>query len=123
MAEWHVLLVEDTADSAEVVELILTHHNIPHTTARSAEEALELLATLQPTMILVDLALPGMSGWELLKVLRERPATRDVPMVAITAYHSLRVAEEAIQAGFDAYFPKPLDTTSFVRELRRIAAG
>jgi CheY-like chemotaxis protein len=51
---------------------------------------------------------------------RENPLTTNVPAVAITAYHSINVARQAIEAGFEAYFPKPLDTTSFVRELSRI---
>lgn len=118
--DWHALIVEDIADNAEVVEAVLSHNGISFTTVTSAEAALEILGQHQPTVILVDLALPGMNGWELLQILRETPATANLPIVAITAFHSTRVAEEAIQAGFDAYFPKPINTLAFVPELQRI---
>lgn len=119
MPDWHTLLIEDTVDSAEVVETILEHHNISYTTAGTAEQALVILTTETPDIILVDLDLPGMNGWELLKRLRTNPQTANLPIIAITAYHSTRVADEAITAGFDAYFTKPLETACFVEELRR----
>ena len=118
--DWHALIVEDIADNAQVVEAVLSHHGIAYTTVPSAEAALEILGNSRPTIILIDLALPGMNGWELLKILRETPATADLPIVAITAFHSTRVADEAIKAGFDAYFPKPINTMAFVPELERL---
>ena len=121
MPIWHVLIVEDQMDNAEVMETVLSYHGIHPITARSGELALDILQTQNPDLILVDLALPGMSGWELLDKLRARPDTAELPIVAIPAYHSTSVAEKAISAGFDAYFVKPISTASFVSELRRIA--
>jgi CheY-like chemotaxis protein len=115
-----VLVVEDEQDSMEVVKDILGHYNIESYGAFTAEEALELLQGFTPTLAILDLALPQMDGWGLLRAMRDNPDTAHVPAVAITAYHSANVAQEAIQAGFDAYFPKPIEATSFVRELERI---
>jgi CheY-like chemotaxis protein len=123
MTTWHALVVEDEADSAEVVERILAFHQIQHATARSAEEALALLERNIPTLIIIDLALPGMDGWELLRAVRSNPATAHVPVAAVTAYHSTSVAQEAIRAGFDAYFPKPIEAVSFFQELERVVRG
>ncbi|NDJ54173.1 MAG: response regulator [Chloroflexi bacterium] len=120
MSDWHALVVEDIADNAELVEIILEHNNISYTTTETAEEALVILESEMPSVILIDLALPGMSGWDLLKHLRSNPRTADLPMVAVTAYHSRSVAEEAITAGFDACFPKPIDPDTFVQELQRL---
>lgn len=120
MEKWHALVVEDEADSADVVSRILSYHNIPHTVARTAEDALTILEQERPTLLIIDLALPGMDGWDLLRVVRGNPETARIPAVAITAYHSTKVAQEAIIAGFDAYFPKPIEATSFVRELERV---
>jgi CheY-like chemotaxis protein len=61
-----------------------------------------------------------MDGWGLLSTIRNNPKTASIPAVAVTAFHSSNVAQEAIKAGFDAYFPKPIEATSFVRELERI---
>ncbi len=119
---WRVLIIEDEADSSEVVREMFEYNGISSWAAPNAEVALQMIADVQPNLFVVDLALPGMDGWGFLKQVREDPATSAIPAVAITAYHSINVARQAIEAGFAAYFPKPLDTTSFVRELSRILA-
>ncbi len=123
MDNLHALVIEDEADSADVVARILQFHRISYAVAASAEEALDMMEPEKPTLLIVDLALPGMDGWEFLKTVRDNPATAHLPAVAVTAYHSTNVAQEAIKAGFDAYFPKPIEATSFVRELERILNG
>lgn len=120
ISSWKVLVVEDEHDSMEVVKDILTHYNIESHDAYTAEEALELMQDFTPTLAILDLALPEMDGWGLLRTMRDNPDTAHIPAVAITAYHSANVAQEAIHAGFNAYFPKPIEATSFVRELERI---
>ncbi len=120
MDNWKVLIVEDEADSADVVSRILKFHGIEHAVAKTAEEALDLLVRFDPTLLVVDLMLPGMDGLEFLKVVREDANRLDILAVAITAYHSTYVAEQALATGFSAYFAKPLEATSFVRELERI---
>lgn len=121
MPTHNLLLVEDDRDGREVVNRILRHHRIAHVTCDSAEEALKLIADGTVfTAAIIDLALPGMDGWTLLKQLRSQAATRAIPCVAITAFHAPEVAIKAIEAGFAAYFPKPLEATSFVRELERV---
>lgn len=117
---WHVLVVEDETDTLELVQDILEYHEINTLPAPTAEHALDILDHEIPTLILIDLALPGMDGWELLAELQNDPRLDRIPRVAFTAFHSAEVANKAIEAGFDAYFPKPLDATSFVRELQSI---
>jgi CheY-like chemotaxis protein len=123
MNDWQVLVIEDEDDSMEFVQGLLDHHGIESVGVSSGEEALEALKTIQPTLIIVDLALPGLDGWQLLQRFRANPQLRDVPRVAITAYHTAELAEQAIEAGFSAYFAKPLDATSFVRELEGIVSN
>jgi CheY-like chemotaxis protein len=120
MQDWYLLVVEDDPDGQEVVSRILRHHNIPSDVVYTAEEALQRLTQNGYTGVITDLALPGKDGWSLLNTLRRNPQTAGLPCVAITAYHSADVAVKAIEAGFNAYFPKPLEATSFVRELQRI---
>jgi CheY-like chemotaxis protein len=117
MINWTFLVVEDDPDGREVVGRILRHHNILHDTAATAEEALTLLEQRTYNGAILDLALPGMDGWTLLKHIQQNPQWAQIPCVAVTAYHSAEVAVQAIESGFYAYFPKPLDATSFVREL------
>lgn len=118
--QWRVLVVEDQADNTEVIREVFEYNAIQSWAAATAEDALQMIPDVRPNLFVVDLALPGMDGWGFLKTIREDPATADVPAVAITAYHSISVARQAIEAGFAAYFPKPIDTTTLVRELARI---
>lgn len=120
ITNWSVLVVEDEADSMELVQGLLGYYGIYSVGASTGEEAVEILEQMTPTLVILDLALPGLDGWGVLKRLKAHPVLSRVPCVAITAFHSPELAEQAIEAGFDAYFAKPIDATSFVRELQTI---
>jgi CheY-like chemotaxis protein len=121
--DWNVLVVEDEADSMELVQGLLSHYGIHCVGATSGEEALHILEKITPTLIILDLALPGVDGWGVLKAVRSSNVLSQIPCVAITAFHTPELAEQAIRAGFNAYFAKPIDSTSFVRELQTIVSG
>lgn len=123
ISQWNVLVVEDEADSMELVQGVLNYYGIRSVGAASGESALDVLKSMSPTLMIIDLALPGLDGWGLLEELKANPSFSRVPCVAITAFHTPELAEQAIEAGFDAYFAKPLDATSFVRELQAIVEG
>lgn len=123
MNNWRVLVVEDERDGQEVVQGILGYFNIAVDVASSADEALRLLGANNYTAAVIDIGLPGMNGLELMQHLREQPAFKTLPCVAITAYHTSQLKKDALGAGFDAYFPKPLDDTNFVRELERVVSA
>ncbi len=116
---WRVLIIEDDPDGQEVVSRILRYHRIEHDVAGDGETALQMLEQIAYTALVVDLALPGVDGWQVLAFVKASAWT-DMPCIAVTAFHSAEVAIEAIRAGFAAYFPKPLDATSFVRELENV---
>jgi CheY-like chemotaxis protein len=118
MNDWRILVVEDDPDGQEVVSRMLRHHHIAVDVVYTAEDALDLLAANQYRGAIFDLSLPGMDGWGLLNAVQN--SDQILPCVAVTAYHSADVAVKAIQAGFVAYFPKPLEAASFVRELSRV---
>ena len=122
MSNWHMLVVEDDHYGSQVVASMLKYHQISADFAQTAEEALEFLGNNQYSMAIIDLNLPGIDGWALLQSIRTNTDTAYLPCVAITAYHDARVAQEAIQAGFTSYFPKPLQT-NFVQQLANILAG
>jgi CheY-like chemotaxis protein len=120
---WQVLVVEDEFDSVQVVSKILTFHGIEVHVAHNGVECMKQLKHLRPTLILTDLAMPEMDGWRTLAAIRENPATQHIPVVAMTAYHSVDLAEEARAAGFDAYFAKPVNAMRLVDDLGKIIAG
>lgn len=122
MPKNRILSVEDDPDGQEVVSTILTHMNIPMDVAYNAEQAEELLSSQssQYKAVLIDLALPGKDGWELLADIRSSAQTQHLPCIAVTAHHNSRLRQDALTAGFDAYFSKPLDAMAFVREIEAI---
>lgn len=120
MKEWQILVVEDEPDGQDVVAGLLAYFGIDCDRAMNAEDALVRLGQRSYTAIVVDLMLPGMDGLEFVRQIRRQPEFANLPCVAITAYHSSLVRQQVMQAGFNAYVPKPLGDTSFVHELERV---
>ncbi|PJF34729.1 MAG: hypothetical protein CUN49_14185 [Candidatus Thermofonsia Clade 1 bacterium] len=117
---WKVIVVEDTFDDQQLVSHVLKHHGIQVYLAKNGDECVQLLSQIEPTVIVTDLAMPGKDGWQTLVAVRSNPSTAHIPVIAITAYHSTDVAEDAIKAGFDGYFPKPINPKTFVERLQEI---
>ncbi|QPC81414.1 response regulator [Phototrophicus methaneseepsis] len=117
---WHVLLVEDEFDSLQMVTKILLHHGAEVRVARDGYECLIVLESYQPTLVIMDLAMPQMDGWETLSRIRARSDLAHLPVVAITAYHSVSVEQDAYDAGFDAYLSKPLETNNLIDQLMSV---
>ena len=120
LQEWQVLVIEDEPHGMELMRDIFAYHGIQAREASSAEEALETLKDMAPTLVLVDLALPRMDGWAFLKEALKDPRFHETPFVAVTAYHSAGMAAKALEAGFAAFFPKPLKAITFVKDLESI---
>ncbi len=120
--DWRILSVEDDPDGQELVFTILTHMNIPIDVAYNAEQAESLLFDqgIRYNVIIVDLALPGKDGWNLLSDIRANPYTRDIPCVAVTAFHTSKLRQDALRAGFKAYFAKPLEAMAFARQVQAL---
>lgn len=123
MNKFRVLVVEDEPDGQEVVKGLLAHFDIASNAVETAEEAIKALQNDQYNALVIDLGLPGMDGIALIEAIRTNPATAPLPCVAVTAFHASAVKQQALKAGFDAYFPKPLTDAAFIKELGRLAAG
>ncbi len=115
-----ILVVEDNLDSQDMIGRILRHYQIDFDVTATAEDALDLLTKHEYKGLVIDLSLPKMDGWTLLERVRHNPDTAQMICVAVTAYHSAELAVEAVEAGFAAFFPKPLHNTAFAREIQRI---
>jgi CheY-like chemotaxis protein len=104
-----VLVVDDNPTNLVLVKYILSAKGWNVTTATSAEEALAAIARARPKLILMDLQMPGTSGFDLTRQLKADPATRDIVIVAVTAYAMQGDEERAREAGCDDYLTKPID--------------
>jgi CheY-like chemotaxis protein len=119
---WRLLVVEDDVDGQEVMSTILSHQQILFDVAGDASEAERLLFSSPSSYnaIIIDLALPGKDGWELLRDIQGNNGTYSTPCIAVTAYHNSKMREDALNAGFVAYFSKPIDATAFGRALQTL---
>ncbi|MCL4249156.1 MAG: response regulator [Anaerolineae bacterium] len=120
---WKVIVVDDEADSRQIVHAMLTQAGATVYCAADGAEFDKLMQTVEPTMILLDLAMPRPDGWVLLNKIRAMPGGANLPVVAITAHHSSRVAVDAERAGFAALIAKPLRTASFIEALQKVIDG
>jgi two-component system cell cycle response regulator DivK len=114
-----ILVVEDTPVNMKVVRVLLTRHGFDVHTASTAEEALELLQHFRPELILTDVQLPGMSGLELTRKLKSDPSTRDIIILALTAFAMKKDEQNAYDAGCDGYITKPIDTRTLPAVVRQ----
>lgn len=123
MNNWKILVVEDEPDGQMVVAGMLNYFNVHVEPVGTAELAITALQESSYSAAVIDIALPGMDGLTLIRKIRQNPETANLPCIAITAYHTSAVKQQAIDAGFDAYFAKPLDDTAFIREVSRLIMG
>jgi CheY-like chemotaxis protein len=103
-----VLIVDDNIDAASSLEMLLSIAKHEVRTAHDPEMALETLDEFEPDVILLDIGLPGMDGFQLAKLIRSRPAMAGVVMAALTGYGKEQDRLLSAQAGFDAHFTKPV---------------
>jgi CheY-like chemotaxis protein len=110
MAGESVLIVDDNPTNLKLVAYLVRAHHYDVHTATDAEAALAGIRAHRPRLILMDLQLPGVDGLELTRKLKTDPATRDIVIVAVTAYAMKGDQEKAMAAGCDDYVTKPIDT-------------
>jgi CheY-like chemotaxis protein len=109
MEKESILIVDDNAQNLKLARVVLANEGFDVQTASNAEDALQLLRTLTPRLILMDIQLPGMDGLELTRRLKADPATRAIRVIALTAYAMKGDDEKAFSAGCDGYITKPID--------------
>ncbi len=116
-----ILYVEDNEDNAYTLKLRLElTGDFGVTVAEDAETAFDLVAAAPPDLILMDLELPGMDGWAATRRLKSDPATRAIPVVALTAHALAGMRERALAAGCDEFETKPVDFPRLVDTIRRM---
>ncbi|MGH9253979.1 MAG: response regulator [Vicinamibacterales bacterium] len=115
-----ILVVDDYEDAREMYAEYLRFCGYRVAEARNGSEALEQAFTLMPDLILMDLSLPGMDGWEATRQLKSDERTRTIPVVALTGHALAGASEGARKAGCDSFVTKPCLPDDLVVEVRRM---
>ena len=110
-----ILIVDDNESNLKLMKAVFDSDDYVVKTALDAEEAIKVLETFNPRLILMDLQLPGMDGLELTRLLKADPARRQITILALTAYAMKGDEDKAIAAGCDGYITKPIDTRSLIK--------
>ncbi len=114
-----VLVVDDNADMrAYLTRLLAPYHDVR--TAGDGQQALEAIGRARPDLVLTDVMMPVVDGFELLRVLRGDEATRTIPVVMLTARAGQEAAVEGLEAGADDYLPKPFESAELLARVRAV---
>ena len=118
-----VLIVDDNPTNLKLVAYLVKANGYEVDTAPDADGAVAAITANRPRVILMDLQLPGVDGLELTRRLKADPATRDITIIAVTAYAMKGDQEKAFEAGCDDYVTKPIDTRALPELIAKYAKG
>jgi CheY-like chemotaxis protein len=123
LKDLRVLVVDDNEEAREVLKAVLEAEGASVSTSSSAAVALDQVDQHVPDVMLVDIGMPVVNGFQLVELLRSRPADRggEVPVAALTGYMSGEDRERAVAAGFQAYLVKPVDPSELIDTVRSLA--
>jgi len=115
MSKGHILVVEDNLDNYELVRTILEIAGYDTFLAVNGRDGVNAARKQKPDLILMDMALPEMDGWDATLLIREDPVTALIPLVALTVHTLPRERKRALDAGVDAYLSKPYDAAQLIQ--------
>jgi len=115
-----ILIADDTPQAAELLEAYLSGADYDIEFASDGEETLERVAARRPDLILLDVMMPRLSGFEVCKRLRADPATRAIPILMITALDQPLDVERAVEAGTDDFLSKPISQAELMHRVRSL---
>jgi CheY-like chemotaxis protein len=115
-----ILCVEDSEDGLFMLHRRLTRAGYDVKITNNGKEGVEWARTLLPDLIVMDLNLPGLNGWEATRQLKSQPATSHIPIIVLTAHTSGKSRDEAFAAGCDDYDTKPIDFSGLVKKIESL---
>jgi DNA-binding response OmpR family regulator len=115
-----ILVVDDNDDNAEIVRTLLESRGFPVIVAHDGDEAMAIFESSRPSLVLLDVLMPGRSGWEVCRLMRQHPEHgRNVRIIMLTALAEWNDKQSALQTGADDYITKPLDLADLELRVRR----
>jgi len=117
-----VLVVDDSPETLELLEMFFSRKGYEVLTADSAERALELARSRPPAIVISDISMPDVDGYQLLARLRELPGLRDVPAVALSGYAMEEDRQRALEAGYAVHVAKPVDPDELLSTIQQLTS-
>ncbi|WP_018235368.1 response regulator [Ensifer sp. BR816] len=115
-----ILLVEDNEMNRDMLSRRLSRRGFDVLIAENGKAGVELAAAERPDLILMDMSLPVMDGWEATRQIKANPLTSTIPVIALTAHAMARDRDMALDAGCDDYDSKPVDLSQLVRKIEQL---
>ena len=113
-----ILIVEDQEDNRRIMRDLFTHARYEVIEAMSGDEGVAMAETHRPDVILMDIQLPGIDGYEAMRRIKANPLLQHIPVIAVTSYALSGDEEKARAAGCDAYFSKPVNARALLEQVR-----
>src|SRR5688572_10469273 len=118
-----ILVVDDYADNREMYSAYLRFQGLEAVEAANGTEALEHAFERKPDLVVMDLSLPGVDGWQATRILKADGRTKHIPVIAVTGHALAGAPERAAEAGCDGFLTKPCLPEDLLREIQRMLAG
>jgi two-component system, cell cycle response regulator DivK len=112
-----IVLIEDNEQNLYLATFLLEKNGCKVVPARNGPEGIELAGRVLPDLVVLDIQLPGMDGYAVARALRQHPALREVPIVAVTSYAMVGDRERTLEAGCNGYLEKPINPDTFTSEI------
>lgn len=121
--ERKVLVIEDNEQNIYLLTFILEKNGYAVVQARDGDEGIDMAGRAKPVLILLDIQLPVMDGYEVARRLKEGAETRDIPIVAVTSHAMVGDRERVMEAGCTGYIEKPINPETFMSEIEQFIPG
>ena len=118
-----ILIVEDVEENSEMLARRLQRRGFEIALGRDGAEGVSLAASEAPDLILMDMNMPNMDGWEATRLIRANPATRSIPVIALTAHDMDGDREKSLEAGCDVHHAKPFDLPMLLSQIDALLGG
>jgi len=118
-----ILIIEDNSANLELIEYLLKAAGYQTLAATDGARGVQVAREQRPDLVLCDLQMPVLNGYEVLEQLRAHPLTRLIPVLAVTAFSMPGDRAKVIEAGFDGYLSKPIEPEQFVRQVEQYLPG
>jgi len=118
-----ILVIEDNEQNRYLMTFLLEKNGYQVVTAEDGEAGIEAACRERPGFIILDIQLPGMDGYEVARRLKERPESKDIPIVAVTSFAMAGDREKTLAAGCEGYIEKPINPETFVGEMEKHLRG